>query len=88
MLHSFNNQLDIRLRSLGVSPEVKQTLDQQRTKLAAAEIPASLDPGQRLMLKQAVNQSFVAGFRQVVMFCGGLALLSALSAWLLIGGKK
>jgi EmrB/QacA subfamily drug resistance transporter len=88
MLQTFNSELDRRLQILRVTPEVKQALDQQGTRLAAAQVPETVEPALGMMLKQAINESFVAGFRRVVMVCGGLALLSALSAWLLIGGKK
>jgi hypothetical protein len=40
------------------------------------------------MLKQAIDESFVAGFRRVATVCAALALLSALSAWWLIEGKR
>jgi EmrB/QacA subfamily drug resistance transporter len=88
MLQTFNNHLDHKLRALGTTPEVKQALDRQRTKLAAVEIPKDLDPALRQTLKQAVDESFVSGFRRVMVVSMLLALLSALSAWLLIEGKK
>lgn len=88
MLHTFNRGLDQRLQSLNVTPEVKQVLDQQRTRLAAVELPKDMNPAVARSLKQAVDESFVAGFRRVVGVAAGLALLSALSAWLLIDGKK
>jgi len=88
ILHTFNSELDRRLQSMSVTPEVKQAVDQQRTRLAAAEVPAIADSALAGILKQAINESFVAGFRRVAMICGALALLSGLSAWLLIGGKK
>jgi EmrB/QacA subfamily drug resistance transporter len=88
MLHSFNAELDQRLQTVHVAPEVKQALDQQRTRLAAAAVPAGVDSAMATTLKQAINDSFVAGFRRVTMVCGGLALLSAFSAWWLIEGKK
>jgi EmrB/QacA subfamily drug resistance transporter len=88
ILHSFNAELDRRLQTLAVTPELKQALDQQRSRLAAAEIPATVEPALGIMLKQAINESFVAGFRRVAMVCAGLSLLAALSAWWLIDGKK
>jgi MFS family permease len=87
MLHSFNSHLDRKLQTLAVSPEVKQVLDNQRTKLAGMELPADIDPATGRLLKQAIDESFVAGFRRVVAVAASLALLSALSAWLLIEGK-
>ncbi|MDQ1729217.1 MAG: hypothetical protein QOD33_1342 [Pyrinomonadaceae bacterium] len=88
MLHSFNNHLDQKLQTLRVSTEVKQSLVEQRTKLAAAEITQTVDPTLAQSLKQAVADSFVSGFRRVMLVAMILALLSSLSAWLLIEGKK
>lgn len=88
MLHSFNTFLDRQLQTLGVPSEVKQVLDGQRTKLAGVKLPTNIDPVGGRLLKQAVDESFVAGFRRVMAVAAGLALLSALSAWLLIDGKK
>jgi predicted MFS family arabinose efflux permease len=88
ILHTFNSELDRRLESMGVTAEVKQALNQQRTRLAAAEVPATVEPALGMMLKQAIHESFVSGFRRVVMVCGALALLSASSAWWLIAGAK
>lgn len=88
MLHSFNSRLDRKLQTLALPSEVKQVLDGQRTKLAGVELPQDFDPVAARLLKQAVDESFVAGFRRVMAVAAGLALLSALSAWLLIDGKK
>jgi MFS family permease len=88
MLHSFNNHLDRELQALGTQPEVKQVLDSQRTRLAAVDIPNDIDPAQGQTLRRVVNESFVAGFRRVMAVAMVLAVLSALSAWLLIEGKK
>jgi len=88
MLHTFNHQLDRRLQSLPITPEVKQTIDEQRSKLAAAEPPTNVDPALGQELKGAIDEAFIAGFRRVMSVGIVLALLSALSAWLLIDGKK
>ncbi|MEP6569663.1 MAG: MFS transporter [Acidobacteriota bacterium] len=87
MLHTFNAELDRRFQTMNTAPEIKQALDQQRTRLAAAAIPGSVEPETGKILKQAINESFVSGFRRVTMVCCGLALLSGVSAWWLIGGK-
>jgi EmrB/QacA subfamily drug resistance transporter len=87
MLHAFNSRLEQRLNALNVTPEARALLDVQRSKLAGAEIPTSLPAEAQAQLKQAVNESFVAGFRTVMRIAAGLALLSALGAWLMIEGK-
>ncbi|HYG81537.1 MAG TPA: MFS transporter [Pyrinomonadaceae bacterium] len=87
VLSAFNAQLDRRIAALPLAPEVRQKLDEQRTKLAAAEVPAGTDAATGAALGRALDESFVAGFRLVMLVAAGLALLSALSAWLLIEGK-
>ncbi len=87
MLQTFNRNLDQRLIQLSLAPEVKQAIDVQRTKLAGIEIPGTADTDQRQALKRAVDESFVTGYRRVMLVSMVLALLSALSAGLLIDGK-
>ena len=77
----------VNSQKLEIGPEVRQALDAQRTKLAGVEIPANVEPGLRQSLKEAVDESFVAGYRRVMVVSMLLALLSALSAWLLIAAK-
>ena len=88
MLHTFNNQLDRRLQTLQITPEVKRSIDEQRSKLAGAELPKSIEPALGQRLKQAIDEAFIAGFRRVMTVGAVLALLSALSSWLLIDAKK
>jgi EmrB/QacA subfamily drug resistance transporter len=88
MLHTFNNQLDRRLQTLQITPEIKRSIDEQRSKLAGAELPTNVEPALGQGLKQAIDEAFIAGFRRVIAVGIVLALLSALSAWLLIDGKK
>ncbi|HWT17882.1 MAG TPA: MFS transporter, partial [Variovorax sp.] len=52
-----------------------------------AALPPGVDAATAAALKKAVAESFVAGFRWVMLLSAGLAVLSALSAWLMIGGK-
>jgi EmrB/QacA subfamily drug resistance transporter len=87
MAHVFNNRFDQRLPGIRVSIEVERALDAQRVKLAGAVVPDDLDPGVRTALRQAIDESFVSGFRKVMTVAMVLALLSALVAWLLISGR-
>ena len=66
---------------------MKRSLDEQRAKLAGAQVPNDLSPAQQTTLKQAIDDSFVAGFRQVMLIAVVLSLMSALSALWLIQGK-
>jgi len=55
--------------------------------LAAAELPESLDSASREATKQAIDEAFVYGFRSVMVVAIVLAVMSALSAWVIIEGK-
>jgi EmrB/QacA subfamily drug resistance transporter len=84
MVQSFNQSFDRHLDQIAVSAEARRTLDTERSKLAAAEIPNEVDEEARVAIKQAINDSFVRGFRIVMLAGAVLALLSSLFAWLMI----
>ncbi len=69
----FNRALDRRLAQMQLSAMLRQSVEQQRSKLAGAEIGD-------LQVQQAIDEAFVSGYREVIWFSVGLALLSTLSA--------
>ena len=83
MLQTFNRCLDQRLSQLAVPVEIREAVNSQRIKLAAAEIPSAAEP-MRAAIKQAIDECFVCGFRRVMLVGCGLALASSLMAWLII----
>jgi EmrB/QacA subfamily drug resistance transporter len=88
MLHVFNRSLDRRLSGLNLPASTHSALDKERVKLGAAEAPAAADPRTREVLRRAFADSFVDGFRRVMLIAAALALLSSLVAWLLISGAR
>jgi EmrB/QacA subfamily drug resistance transporter len=84
MLHVFSRSIDSRLSRLEVSPEVRHSLDDQRINLAATTFPQDMGPPMRQVLKEAINESFVEGFRRVMLVGAGLALASGITSLLLI----
>jgi len=84
MFHAFNGCLEQRLSVLPIPVEVRQALNTERLKLAAAEIPNSLGEEMRVTVKRAVNECFVVGFRRVMLVGAALALAGSVLAWLLI----
>ena len=82
MSHAFNSSLDRRLAGMQVTPEVRRAMNDQRIKLSGMEIPAAVDAATQTDLKHAVDESFVVGFRRVMLIATVFALLSALSAWI------
>ena len=87
MLHAFNGETDRHLAQLNIAPELQHVMDEQRVHLAGAELPPDINDETRAALKQAINESFIFGFRLVMIFAVGLALASAFSAFMMIEGK-
>jgi len=88
MLAGFNRNLTSRLAGLELDPGIRQELESQRERLAAIEIPRDLDYGQSAKIRQSIDESFLAGFRLVMLSASGLALLSAGAAWMIIEKKQ
>ena len=80
ILASFGRALDGRVAGLDLPGEVGQALEAQRVRLAAAAAPEGLSADVRAAIEQAIAESFVAGFRLVMIIATALALLSALAA--------
>jgi EmrB/QacA subfamily drug resistance transporter len=74
----FQSALDGRLESLALPTPVRTQIEAQRSKLAAAETPDARG-------RQAIDDSFVTGYRAVLWVAAGLALASSVTAAALIG---
>jgi hypothetical protein len=86
MLQSFNHALDAKLSTLSLPASVPESLQNERGKLAAVDL--SQRPSQiRIPVQEAIAQSFVSGFRRVMLIGAGLAALSALTALGLISAR-
>jgi len=73
---SLNRQLD----GLELAPAVRTNIEGQRSKLAAIETEDA-------RARQAVEESFVSGYRTILWVAAGLAIASSLSAATLISNK-
>ena len=85
MLQVFNHALDRRLAEWKVPGSVSRSLQVERTKLADMALPDNQDPATRQLIRRAINESFVSGFRVVMLIGTALALASAGTALALIG---
>ncbi len=84
---AFDARLDDALAPLSLPSGVVSAVLEQRAKLAGIAIPRDVPAAAAMALRGAIGSAFVAGFRWVMWLSAGLALLSALCAWLLIDGK-
>jgi len=87
MNHVFNTQLQQHLAVLTLPADALQMIAAQRAKLGAMDIPDALDAGVRAKVQTAIAESFVAGFRWVMVLSALMALASAAIAWMMISDK-
>jgi EmrB/QacA subfamily drug resistance transporter len=87
MFHAFSSCLDQRLNVIPIPVDVRQALNAERLKLAAAEIPESINEETRVAIKEAIDECFVFGFRRVMLVGAALALGGSVLAWLMIRGR-
>lgn len=87
MFQAYSASLDRRMDEMKVTPETKSVLDQQRNRLAGTEIPDDLNNADRIALKRTINESFITGYRWVMIVAAALALISAGGSLFLIEGK-
>ncbi len=86
--HVFNIQLEHKLDAVKLTEPVKHSILEQRSRLMQIEPPRDLHPDQQQVLKRSIDESFLSGFRWVMFISAGLALFSAISAWVMIDGKS
>jgi EmrB/QacA subfamily drug resistance transporter len=84
MLQVFRHALDRRLVGSKLPASLIQSVETQSTKLAAITIPENLEVATKQLIRQAVDESFVAGFRSVMAIGATLAGASAIVALTLI----
>ena len=86
MLHVFKIALDHRLNRKNLPLSVAQSLQTQSIKLAAIDIPKNVSAETRQFIQRAIDESFVSGFRWVMVIGAALAIGGAVTALCWIGG--
>jgi hypothetical protein len=84
MVSVYTRTLESQLREAPIPAAVAQHLREQAIRLAEAEIPAELDASARVAIRTAIDNSFVTGFRTVMLISSALALTSAICAYTMI----
>ena len=85
---AFSANLDARLESMNLAGEVRSEMEAAKADLGAAKAPEGVDARTAAEIERAIDESFVAGFRTVMLVCVGLALASALAAALLVNDRR
>ena len=81
MVKAFDLRLSRDLSGLSLPVDVLHQIHADEIKLAGLQVPARLDPAVTAILKKSIAESFVFGFRIVMLFCSGLSLISVAVAW-------
>lgn len=84
----FSANLVNTLAGLPISPGARGALIAQQSKLVGITIPPGLSNTAQAAVQQAIDTSFVSSFRVIMLIAAAMAVVSALSAGLLIEGKR
>lgn len=87
MLRGFDRALDLRIPQMGLTEASQQTLQSERGRMAGADL-SSIPERTRPSVVRAINESFVVGFREVMLVGAALAVASSMVAAGAIDGKK
>ena len=88
ILAVFSNSLLSQLALVQIPAGTYNIIVAQEIKLVGIDIPTGLSSSTHAAIQQAISESFVTGFRVVMLIASGLALASSLCSLLLIEGKK
>jgi hypothetical protein len=75
--HSLRHSLD----GLHLKAGVVQQLESNVAKLGSLGAPSGVDSQTATTIRSAIAESFIFGFRLIMLFCAGLAIASAAVAW-------
>jgi MFS family permease len=84
MLTAFRSHLHRDLVRIPVSNAARQEIQKDELKLAALPLPPEIGSVEKAKVKDAINYSFIFGFRLVLVLCSAMAAVCAIFAWLLI----
>jgi hypothetical protein len=87
MLQVFNRSLDHHLSAPELPASVRHSIDDQRINLGAVILPSEIGPPMREMMRRSINESFVTGFRSIMLAGAALALVSGMTSLLFIGTR-
>jgi EmrB/QacA subfamily drug resistance transporter len=85
MLNVFSQRLKQSMRAMHVPESIRTAIYEQRIKLAGIELTDDRALQTHIEVDRAIAQSFVSGFRIVMLIAAVLAAAGALVAWLFIG---
>ncbi len=86
--NAFNLNLDRRLAKLDMPSQVRQALAAERINLSAAKVPDNISNELTNAIEKAIALSYVDSFRLIMFIAAGLAVASAIVAFLTINNRQ
>lgn len=77
MVGAFAHRLNQRLIALSLPAGVLHAIQAERIRLAGLILPPEIDANTRITVIQTVRDSFVFGFRSVMLICAALSTAGA-----------
>jgi EmrB/QacA subfamily drug resistance transporter len=77
LVRTFATHLDQNLAYLSLTPDTVHEVRAKEIELAGMDLPKNLDPNATILVRQAISESFLSGFRFVLFCCAALAAASA-----------
>jgi EmrB/QacA subfamily drug resistance transporter len=84
MVKHFDSRLEQNLTALTLPQNIVEDIRSREAELAGLELPEGLDAHSIEAIRHSIAESFVSGFRVVLLCCAGLSIGSGLLAWQLI----
>jgi len=88
MSATFDRSLDAELEGRDLPAQATAEIEASRDQLAALEPPADLDAAQREAVARDVDESFVSGFRAVMIVSAVMAIASGIAAFFTVPGRQ
>ena len=88
MVRAFDSHLERGLTKMKLPPNIVDELRSREGDLRRMEPPQGVDSNVALAIQNVISESFVSGFRVVLLCCAGLSIGSAAAASFLITGNR
>jgi hypothetical protein len=85
MVKAFDSHLERGLKKMNLPPNIIEELRSREAEMGRLEPPQGLDAKKVVGIRDATSESFLYGFRVVLLCCAGLSIGSAVVAgWLIV----
>jgi MFS family permease len=88
VVRAFDSHLERGLTKMKLAPNIVEELRSREGDLRRMEPPQGVDSNVALAIQNVISESFVSGFRVVLLCCAGLSMGSVAAASLLIAGNR